>query len=67
MAVPKKKKSHLKTRNKYVHNNIKNILNRKINLKEYEIFKMLCSNELDVSYYVLSVLDSRWKRKINNI
>lgn len=41
MAVPKKKKSHLKSRSRYVINHIKSFFNRSISLNEFDMIKLL--------------------------
>lgn len=52
MAVPKKKKSHLKNRNRYIINHIKNPLNRSISFNEFDLINILKNrkNELDSSW-----------------
>jgi hypothetical protein len=41
MAVPKKRKSHLKSRKKYTINHMKNIRNRTICLNENDLYDLL--------------------------
>jgi hypothetical protein len=64
MAVPKKRKSHLKTRKKYTNNHIKNIVNRSIGLSEADIFRMLRRNEIGIPYYAISLIGNKWKRRL---
>jgi hypothetical protein len=52
MAVPKKKKSHSKSRMKYTINHKKNVLNRSISFSESDIINLLKNkyNEFDFDW-----------------
>lgn len=67
MAVPKKKNTHLKTRNKYTLNHIKNFKNRSISFTEFDIYTKLNINEFVVPYYLMNTINKRIRIKtINN-
>jgi hypothetical protein len=63
MAVPKRKKSHMKSKVRYQINNKKKILNRSLLLNEFDIYSKMHNNEFALPYYLMSIFSKKKRIK----
>lgn len=63
MAVPKRKKSYMKTKRRYHMNKKKMFLNRTLLLNEFDISNKMNNNEFGLPYYLINIFSKKKRIK----